>query len=172
MGSAGDDSVEARFRVIEQRLDMLEGRGRDSAADSPVTGEEPFWILRGLTDQFPGASVVALAGHVVLESGGRYEWQQLADAGILLDSDWTDLADALMALAHPARLALLRAVLGGAATSAQLAAIEGFGTSGQVYHHLRALTAAGWVRAAGRGRYEVPAGRVVPLLVILASCQR
>ncbi len=55
---------------------------------------------------------------------------------------------------------------------AGLVGIDGFGTSGQLYHHLRQLVAAGWLRTAGRGRYEVPPARVVPLLVVLAACQR
>jgi hypothetical protein len=42
------------------------------------------------------------------------------------------------------------------------------GTTGQIYHHLRQLTGAGWLHTTGRGRYEVPPGRVVPLLVAVA----
>ncbi|MFC7643034.1 hypothetical protein ACFQX6_20720 [Streptosporangium lutulentum] len=64
---------------------------------------------------------------------------------------------------------LLREILGGRRAVADLAALDGLGTTGQVYHHLRQLTSAGWLHTAGRGRYEVPPGRVVPLLVALAA---
>ena len=43
------------------------------------------------------------------------------------------------------------------------------GTSGQIYHHIRTLTAAGWLRSSGRGQVQVPSDRVVPLLVALAT---
>ncbi len=45
-------------------------------------------------------------------------------------------------------------------------------TTGQIYHHLRLLTAAGWLHTTGRGRYEVPGTRVVPLLVVLTAAAR
>jgi hypothetical protein len=66
---------------------------------------------------------------------------------------------------------LLREILGGHRTVAELAALEGLGATGQVYHHLRQMTSAGWLHIAGRGRYEVPPGRVVPLLVLLAAAR-
>jgi hypothetical protein len=41
-----------------------------------------------------------------------------------------------------------------------------------VYHHLRQLTSAGWLRSAARGRYVVPPERVVPLLTVVAAARR
>ncbi|WP_435827490.1 hypothetical protein [Actinoplanes philippinensis] len=46
------------------------------------------------------------------------------------------------------------------------------GTSGQVYHHLRQLVAAGWLHTIGGGRHEVPAARVIPLLSLLLGTRR
>src|SRR5690606_18106539 len=90
----------------------------------------------------------------------------------LLGADWTEEADVLVALGHPVRLRLLQRVLGGATTVAELVDTDGVGTSGQVYHHLRQLTAAGWLRALGGGRYEVPVARVVPLLAVAPGGRR
>lgn len=45
------------------------------------------------------------------------------------------------------------------------------GYTGQLHHHLRQLVAAGWLQSAGRGRYRVPAQRVVPLLAIVAAAR-
>jgi hypothetical protein len=67
------------------------------------------------------------------------------------------------------RLVLVQAVLAGRRTVAELEALESLGTTGQLYHHLRQLVAAGWLQTAGRGRYAVPGDRVVPLLVVLAA---
>ena len=41
-----------------------------------------------------------------------------------------------------------------------------------IYHHLRTLTAAGWLQSTGRGRYEVPVVRIVPLLVLILAARR
>ena len=43
------------------------------------------------------------------------------------------------------------------------------GTTGQLHHHLRALVAAGWLASTGRGSWQVPASRVIPLLVVVIA---
>lgn len=116
-----------------------------------------------------GASAVLFTGSVTLPTTATYVWQQGADAGALVEQEWDFAADPLSALGHPVRLTVLRAVLRGQQTTAEISADGGHGTTGQLYHHLRSLLAAGWLRSAGRGRYEVPAARVVPLLAILAA---
>jgi DNA-binding HxlR family transcriptional regulator len=90
----------------------------------------------------------------------------------LLARDWSDLSGNIAAIGHPVRLLLLHRVLSGAGSVAELQEREPGGTTGQLYHHLRQLVAAGWLRVAARGRYSVPPERVVPLLVILAAAQR
>ena len=69
------------------------------------------------------------------------------------------------------RLRLAQLVLQGTETTAELAADADLGTTGQLHHHLRQLVAAGWLQSAGRGRYRVPAQRVVPLLAIVAAAR-
>lgn len=87
----------------------------------------------------------------------------------MLERDWADFAAALAALGHPVRLEILKHVLTGTQGTAELAEIEGLGTTGQLHHHLRELRSAGWVKHVGRGRYDVAAARVVPLLVALVA---
>ncbi len=94
-----------------------------------------------------------------------------SDLNALLEADWDTAAEPLAALGHPVRLAVLRGVLTGLHTTAELAALDRLGTTGQLYHHLRQLQAAGWLRSTGRRRYDVPATRVIPLLVILTAAQ-
>lgn len=60
------------------------------------------------------------------------------------------------------RLLLVRHILHGARTTGELAEIDGLGTTGQLYHHLRQLVGAGWLRSSARGQYAVPPERVVP----------
>jgi predicted transcriptional regulator len=70
------------------------------------------------------------------------------------------------------RLELLRHIVSGVRATAELAEIASLGTTGQLHHHLRQLVAAGWVRQSGRGAYEVPASRIVPLLACVTGAQR
>ena len=105
-------------------------------------------------------------------AGGWYECQRGTATGELLAADWSSLSTTLAALGHPVRLLLLRQVLSGAGTVAELQKRVELGTSGQLYHHLRQLVGAGWLQVAARGRYAVPPERVVPLLVVLAAARR
>ncbi|MFT9785665.1 ArsR/SmtB family transcription factor [Streptomyces rhizosphaericola] len=173
--------LEQRVAELERRLTALEGQD----GGSPRLGDGDFWALDGLKQRLADAGEtgadggVLFTGAVRLPTGERYEWQYDAFTGALLDSEGGDgerpsdggsaAADALAALGHPVRLRLLREILGGRRTAAELAALDAVGTTGQIYHHLRRLTGAGWLRTAGRGRYEVPATRVVPLLVVLTA---
>ncbi|GAA2510949.1 winged helix-turn-helix domain-containing protein [Streptomyces gobitricini] len=163
--------LEERVAELERRIAALEG----GAHAAPPVGEGDFWALEGLKARLARAGAseggVLFTGAVRLPTGEQYEWQYGALTDEQLDGDWTEAAESFAALGHPVRLRLLREILGGRRTAAELAALEEVGTTGQIYHHLRQLTGAGWLHAAGRGRYEVPPGRVVPLLVALATAR-
>ena len=93
----------------------------------------------------------------------------MAQTPDLLAADWEGAAPLLAALGHPLRLAILRAVLHGQHTTAELQADPNLAAGGKLYHHLRDLQAGGWLLLQGRGQYTVPAERVLPLLVILRA---
>jgi hypothetical protein len=166
-------------RTIEERVAALEARvaaltaGPDRSDERAARTQEVFWALEGLKGRLPdSAGAVLYAGVVEAAEGERYEWQYGVGTRDLLDDDWSTVAGTLAALAHPVRLLLLREVLGGRRGVAELAEVEGLGTSGQLYHHLRQLVSAGWLRQSGRGHYVVPAERVVPLLVSVTAARR
>jgi hypothetical protein len=170
MGRKRDD-LAARLDAIEERLGALEAPAT-AVAPAPVPDAERFWALAGLQGRLgdePGAGSVLFTGSVTLPGGESYVWQQGAAVAALLEHEPDDLVPALAALGHRMRLLLLWAVLAGRRTVAELEGLETLGTTGQLYHHLRQLVAAGWLKTAGRGRYAVPAERVVPLLVVLAA---
>lgn len=108
-----------------------------------------------------------MTGSLNLPTGEPVEWQLGAATADLLETDWSDTAAALGALGHPVRLELLRAVLAGVRSTAELA--ETTGSTGQLHHHLKQLVSTGWLAQRGRGAYEVPPARVVPLLVIVTG---
>jgi Helix-turn-helix domain len=169
-------SDSARLDALEERVERLErglsgyGERHDPAGD--VIATDPFWALSALKARLPeGRGAVVFTG-VVPQPTGAVEWQWGTGTDQLLDTDWSELSATIAALGHPVRLLLLRRVLGGASSVAELQAHEGLGTSGQLYHHLRQLVGAGWLRATARGHYAVPPERMVPLLAILSAAQR
>lgn len=163
--------LEQRVADLERRLAALE----NAQPTAPRLGEGDFWALQGFKEQLAGLKAadggVLFTGAVRLPTGEQYEWQHGALTEGLLDDDWTESAESFAALGHPVRLRLLREVIGGRRTAAELAELDEVGTTGQIYHHLRQLTGAGWLHTTGRGRYEVPPGRVVPLLVALSTAR-
>jgi hypothetical protein len=170
-----------RLAALEARVAVLEaGRGPASRpasrpasgpAHGPALDPDTFWALEGLHARVPAPGAVLIVGDVELPGGHAARWQEGAATDDLLDADWERAADLLAALAHPVRLQLVRHVLRGVESARELTEIEGMGTSGQVYHHLRQLVAAGWLRNRG-ARYEVPPERVVPLLTTILGGRR
>lgn len=170
---------EDRVVALEERVAVLEAAlrqdaGGASSTETPQTpsDDDAFWALEGLRARTPEPGAVMMVGSVQVPSGGEARWQMAAGADELFSSDFADRAESLSALAHPARLRILQQLMAEAETVQDLVGTGEFGTSGQVYHHLRQLTSSGWLRASGGGRYEVPAARVVPLLAILLGVDR
>jgi DNA-binding transcriptional ArsR family regulator len=154
-----------RLTRLEQRLDPATGTqvtdGRDEG--------DPFWVLTALKRRELRAAVL-YAGLARSAGGAPVEWQMGYDSDALLAEDWIEHASALAALGHPTRLRILQLIARGeATTAAELAHADGLGTTGQVYHHLRQLVSAGWLRSTTRGQHQIPSERLVPLLVILAA---
>jgi hypothetical protein len=143
-----ENPVDNRLTELERRIAALE-----SAALSTSRKHAPG-----------GAEV---DGAVALEGVERAA-EQLAGAR----PDWAEFAGALAALGNPVRLTLLEEISRGRNTVSALSEVDGLGTSGQIYHHLRQLTAEGWLHSPSRGTFAVPPPRVVALLAILEALQR
>ncbi|MEU8282725.1 winged helix-turn-helix domain-containing protein [Micromonospora sp. NPDC048905] len=165
-------TVEERLAALEAQITALSER-LTPASTAPAASEGAFWALDGLKQRLPpdGTGAVLYTGTVRV-AGQHYDWQYGRTVDDVLAADWTELSATLSALAHPVRLRLLREILDGRQSTSELAEIEELGTTGQLHHHLRQITAAGWLRSVGRGRWSVPAERVVPLLTILTAAGR
>lgn len=174
----GEAALRRDLDALAERVSRLEGGAtRPVQAPSPVDGDDRYWALNGVRSRLadhPSTAdgMVMLVGSLTLPDGAPVAWQQAAATAGMLETDWSDQAAVLGALGHPVRLDLLRHILTGVHATADLAEIASLGTTGQLHHHLRQLVAAGWVRQSGRGSYEVPAGRIVPLLACLTGAQR
>ena len=164
-------------QTLAERVAGLEDRLARLAAAALRPGEGPagpgaFWALAGLKERAAEPGAVLFTGTVTLPGGEHYEWQEGQPVETLLADDWAQSAATLAALAHPVRLLLLQQILCGVRTAAELGRHEQLGTTGQLYHHLRQLVAAGWLRTSLRGQYAIPAERIVPLLALLAAARR
>ncbi|MEW1658252.1 ArsR family transcriptional regulator [Streptomyces sp. NPDC093707] len=174
--------LEQRVAELERRLAVLEEAAGERAARPaapPAPQRDPgdaLWALNGLKEQLAGLGAanggVMFTGAVRTPAGLRCDWQYGLPTEAVMEGDWAPAAEVFAALGQPVRLRLLREVLHGRCTAAELTELDGTGTTGQIYHHLRQLTAAGWLHTAARGRYEVPVERVVPLLVMVLAAGR
>ena len=175
VGGRTGHSIEDRLAEIEQRLAELEDGDRRSSTTGtgPVTVEldaERFWVLDGVRARHRDGGIV-FAGSVETSIGEQFLWQHGASTEEVIDSDWSDSAPSLAALGHPVRLRILQYVLLGLRTTGELTDVAEVNTTGQLHHHLKDLVAARWLHSPSRGRYEIPADRVVPLLVILRAAR-
>lgn len=89
------------------------------------------------------AGSVVYGGQTTTPGGGKLAWQAEHPLPDVLGVDLCLAAVVLAALAHPIRLEILRHLLLGAHTLAELHQIPGIGTSGQFHAHLRELHTAG-----------------------------
>jgi hypothetical protein len=165
-----------RLAELEARVEHLEraigaGAGSRDAAEEKALDPDVFWALLGLEARVPEPGAVMIVGSATAPGGTNARWQLGAGAGELIDDDWGMAAPRLAALGHPVRLRIAQHVLRGVDTARDLTAVEGMGTSGQVYHHVRELTAAGWLRNRG-GRLEVPSEVMIPLLAAVLGARR
>ena len=158
-------SLEERVEALEQAIANL--TTSPTVPRLEVETDRQFWLLQELKERYPAATVIF--GGTADTAHGPVAWQWGAPTEQVTEQDWEPAASVLDALSHPVRLRLLQRVLNGSTTTAELAEDETLGTTGQLHHHLRALVAAGWLTSTGRGRWSIPAPRVIPLLVVVVA---
>jgi DNA-binding transcriptional ArsR family regulator len=149
--------------------DTAVARGAVQANAAHVPADERFWALSGLQARAKGDGEVVFAGTVVLPDGRQFIWQGGGALDALQTLDWAGLSAPIAALAHPVRLRILKALMQRHLSTQDLLALDGMGTTGQLFHHLKALQQAGWLRSTQRGVYELAGERIVPLLVVLSA---
>ncbi|GIJ49347.1 hypothetical protein Val02_62330 [Virgisporangium aliadipatigenens] len=78
-------------------------------------------------------------------------------------------AGVLAALGNPTRVRIVAELLRRRLTTAELARLLDQPSSGQLFHHLKELLAAGVIHQPVRGTYAVREHHVVPLLAVLCA---
>jgi len=163
------DDLERRIAHLEGRIDGAAAPERPARSASPLTGVLHAWRREAAEQSLPGT--VGYAGYV---ADRELLWARQIPLAELLPADWGAAAGILESLGSQPRLALLGALLrNGRRTNVDLqealGTSQGDSTSGQLYHHLRALQGAGLITQRRRGEYELAPQAVVPILTILAA---
>lgn len=160
--------VESRLGDLEARVARLEGQS--STSPQPASQEPNYWLVDALTPstQLPDGSVI-FGGNIALgKRNYTYQWQRPTTA--IIDQDWSENIERLAALDHPVRGEILRRLLAAPATAAELVNEDIVSSTGTAYHHLSALTSAGWTAKAS-GEYSIRPARVIPLLAIITASE-
>ncbi|MBI8990056.1 serine hydrolase [Corynebacterium meridianum] len=145
---------------LRRRVTDLESRVRK--LENPGTPEAPPTDGEGAI-----SGTVRYSGELTVPDQLRWTITLDADAARVLPRD--RIADILTAVSSPARIHILQELLAGPATSKKLQEILGYSSPGPLYHHLKPLQAAGIVERDTDGRNHIPASRVVPLLILMAT---
>jgi DNA-binding transcriptional ArsR family regulator len=153
---------------LAERVERLEALAPDDARSAPRRrGRRARGAPDGADVDDPAAATVVYAGTGPWEDGavtrrlGRRWDDVLAGA--------TGTAAVLAALGNGTRLRIVVELLQGPVGTGDLAARLDWASSGQLFHHLRELLAAGVVHQPARGTYAIPRQHVVPLLALLSA---
>ncbi|MEU7741145.1 helix-turn-helix domain-containing protein [Nonomuraea sp. NPDC049158] len=163
-------ALERRIAHLESRLDPV-GPPRRSP-ESPSLSAAATGMLR----QAKKEDKLGAVGYIGASrlAAGESLWDRQLSLAELLSADWAPVAHILETLGSRPRLALLAALLQqGRRTSNDLQeSLAGDGeqtTSGQLYHHLRALQSARLITQRRRGEYELAPQAMPQVLSILAA---
>lgn len=150
-------TIEDRVADLAQRVARLEAREPqplktvlDSTLEPPEQGRVVY------------SGLGPWAGHAVA-------WQMERTWDEVVDHEPEAIARTFAALSSPMRVRIVGALLDGPAATAALAERIDAVTSGQLFHHLRDLLAAGLVHQPQRGVYAVRAQHVLPLLAAMSA---
>ncbi|WP_238177989.1 ATP-binding protein [Paenibacillus contaminans] len=164
------EQVSTAVQKLERLLEEGLASGKVRRFDVPVTADGIN--VSNDEDNEGGAEEGGLFYAGSYRFGERtYRWTpQERQVRQLLELDGEKAAKVIAALGHKQRLDLLRAVMMQPLTGAELVEKLGMGTTGQLYHHIKALQGAGLLVQEERGgRYSLPDRRALPLLLLLAA---
>lgn len=157
----GEPADDRRLAELERRMGDLERAVGAGRAPGGAPGPAAEGSAHG------GSGLVHYGGDVHLH--GEVSWSIAYDAGAALDLDDDPRTSVLAALGHPVRVRIVRSLLRGPRGTAELGEAAELASTGQLYHHLRALTHCGLVEQDGRGSYRIAPRTVVPALVLLTA---
>lgn len=165
---------EDRLAELEHRIASLESR--IDTIDQPRRPPEPPPLTAAATGmlrqakQEDGLGTVGYVGAARMTAGETL-WDRQHSLAELLSADLAPMAGILESLGSRPRLTLLTTLVrrGRCTTATLLESLGGEQTSGQLYHHLRALHSAKLITQRRRGEYELAPQAMIQVLTILAA---
>ncbi|MBW2734497.1 MAG: winged helix-turn-helix transcriptional regulator [Deltaproteobacteria bacterium] len=167
-------ALEAQVAELLQRVDALESKLEETPALASISPVD-LGILDALRARqggpYEGKEVkgAVVYGGAVTFGEREYLWEMERPAPGLADVSMASISAVLSVLASPQRLSLIKTLLTGPKTSAELQQALSLSSPGQLYHHLKELLSIGIVEQKKRSAYEVAARHVVPFLAVLAA---
>ncbi|MBH5318566.1 ArsR family transcriptional regulator [Paenibacillus sp. GSMTC-2017] len=159
------DSLAGEVNELKQLLlQFIGARSANKPSQLSESRKESF-----LPDAIDDLGAIFYSGQHRGTNGFRWEPQQRRISKLLeLDSDKG--AKVLAALGNKQRLDILTTVLRGPLTGTEIVEQLNMGTTGQLYHHTKALLGADLLVQEERGgRYSLPPHRTLPLLLLLSA---
>jgi DNA-binding transcriptional ArsR family regulator len=170
-------TLEQQMAVVQERLKVLEARL------APTPSESPFAKSTSPSDLAPvppqGTDLSSQEGNRqgMLSYRGaaqlarqRYQFQRQHALPVVFDMAPEPLAQLFAALASPHRIVILRTLWDGPRSSQSLQEAVGMSSTGQLYHHLKELLAAGLLIQRGGRDYDlVPAKRILICLALAVA---
>lgn len=153
--------------------EVARGTVRDEPAGDPPFPRAALWQatehLAARAAELRASGLVTFAGCYTGADAREYRWKREKIAEELLAQDDEIVARVLAALGHKQRLALLKAILERPAPASELIERLGLTSTGQAYHHLNTLAAAGLIRQGERGQFAFVGHQAPAFLTLLAG---
>lgn len=166
------DALKTQFDALQQLVEqMRSGSNRNIESLEVQTSQHIITDTESdFTEIANSNGQVFYSGHYV-RTQQRFRWEpQMKSVEQLLDIDGDKIAKILAALGHKQRLEILRSVLREPLTGPELVERLNMGTTGQLYHHIKALQGADLLTQEERGgKYVIQGHRALPLLLLFAA---
>lgn len=166
------DQLQNEFRELKQLvLGLHDPRNATLTANKTTSNTYTEELLSNSQHQHDSQdNELHYAGRYTSIEGTTVWTPQRRSINQLLDLDSDKSAKIVGALGHKQRLDIMKAVLAKPMNGPELVELLQMGTTGQLYHHTKALIGADLLRQDERGgAYFVPAHRKLPLLLLLAA---
>jgi DNA gyrase subunit B len=164
------DSLRDQLHDLQQLVGRFINDNTVAAPSAQSAARDSQAILTvGLAgDDSPGG--IYYSGRYRGEHGGYRLEPQQRQVHELLELDGDKAAKVIAALGNKQRLDILRSVLNKPLTGPEIVEKLNMGTTGQLYHHIKALLSANLLVQEERGGlYSIPPHRTLPLLLLLAA---
>ncbi|NKI23675.1 helix-turn-helix domain-containing protein [Paenibacillus dendritiformis] len=163
------DALQSQLNEIQRIVKQLAGMQSEADIHAREGDLGAEGTPRRLSDEEKSGGIL-YSGRYRGEQGSVRWAPQERTVRELLDLDGEKAAKVLAALGHKQRIDILKSVFAAPLTGSELVEQLHMGTTGQLYHHLKALQGADLLVQEERGgTYAIPPYRALPLLLLWAA---